>query len=54
MRSDLSALLETARRGIAKVMPEEITNDGDEDILQVDESAEDDDIEEMGNEGEDE
>jgi len=28
-------------------MPEQITNDGNEDILQVDESAEDDDIPEM-------
>lgn len=29
------------------MMPEAITNDGDEDILQVEESAEADDIEEM-------
>ena len=29
------------------MMPEAITNDGDEDILQEDESAEDDDIPEM-------
>jgi hypothetical protein len=31
-------------------MPEAITNDGDEDILQVDECAESDDIEEMDEE----
>jgi hypothetical protein len=34
----------------ARMMPEEISNDGDEDILQGDETAEDDDIEEMGEE----
>lgn len=36
------------------MMPEEITNDGDEDILQVDEDEEDDDIEEMDEEDDDE
>jgi hypothetical protein len=36
------------------MMPEAITGDGDEDILQEDESAEDDDIPEMGGEVEDE
>jgi hypothetical protein len=32
------------------MMPEAITNDGDEDILQEDEGAEPDDMEEMGEE----
>ena len=31
-------------------MPEKITNDGDEDILQIDESAESDDVPEMDEE----
>jgi len=32
------------------MMPEEITNDGDEEILQVSDGAESDDIEEMSEE----
>jgi hypothetical protein len=36
------------------MMPEEITNDGDEDILQEDENDEADDIEEGDDEGDDE
>jgi hypothetical protein len=32
------------------MMPEQITNDGDESILQVDETSEDDDIPEMNEE----
>ena len=32
------------------MMPEAITNDGDEDILQEDEDAEDDDVPEMDEE----
>jgi hypothetical protein len=35
------------------MMPEAITNDGDEDILQEDEGAESDDIEEMSDEEDD-